>query len=70
MTTAPLNPGSGVVAGWAVRSGLGLATWGIRRASRRTDRDRQLDRLAARAAAEAALVERDALLRSARFTAF
>ncbi|UOE44718.1 hypothetical protein [Agromyces larvae] len=70
MTTVPLNPGSGVVAGWAVRSGLGLATWGIRRASRRTDRDRLLDRIEARAVAEAALAERDALLRSAAHTGF
>ncbi len=67
MNLAALSPGSGMLAGWAVRGGLGLASWGMRRASRRTDRDRQLNRLAARAAAEAALAERDLLIRRAGY---
>ena len=65
MNTAALSPGSGLVAGWAVRTGLDLAGWGLRRATRRTDRDRILTRLEARAVAESALAERDALIRSA-----
>ncbi|GAA1761824.1 hypothetical protein [Agromyces humatus] len=65
MNSATLSPGSGVLADWAVRGGLLVASWGLRRATRRTDRDRQLSRLEARAAAEAALAERDALIRRA-----
>jgi len=67
MNTALLSPSTGVLAGWAVRSGLSLATWGMQRASRRNDRDRLLRRLAARAAAEAALAERDAAYRSSTY---
>jgi hypothetical protein len=66
MNTA-LLPRSGMLAGWAVRGGLGLATWGLQRATRRTDRDRVLRRMEARAAAEAALAERDASYRSTMF---
>jgi len=70
MNTALLSsPGSGLLSGWAVRSGLGLASWGLQRATRRTDRDRQLRRLEARAAAGAALAERDAIIRSAGYLA-
>ncbi|MCD2440895.1 hypothetical protein LQ757_01270 [Agromyces sp. SYSU K20354] len=69
MNTATLSPGSGVLASWAVRGGLSVASWGLQRATRRTDRDRQLSRLEARAAAEAALAERDALYRSAGYRA-
>ena len=67
MNTAALSPGSGLVAGWAVRTGLDLAGWGLRRAARRTDRDRIVARLEARAAAEAALAERDALIARAGY---
>ncbi|HEX6364692.1 MAG TPA: hypothetical protein VF000_00965 [Agromyces sp.] len=67
MNTALLQPRSGMLAGWAVRSGLVLATWGLQRATRRTDRDRLLRRIEARAAAEAALAERDAAYRSTMF---
>jgi hypothetical protein len=66
MTTL-LSPDSGLLSGWAVRSGLGLATWGLRREARRNDRDRLQRRIDARAIAEAALAERDALHRSAGF---
>ncbi|UOQ89579.1 hypothetical protein MUN74_01280 [Agromyces endophyticus] len=45
-----------------MRGGLGLAGWGLRLASRRGDRGRQLDRLEARATARRALAERDALM--------
>ncbi|WP_394551621.1 hypothetical protein ACDF64_12190 [Agromyces sp. MMS24-JH15] len=62
--TATLSPGSGLVAGVAVRTGLGLAGWGIRRARRLADRDLQLSRLEARAVAMQALAERDELVRS------
>jgi len=67
MTTATLSPGAGRLAGLAVRSGLGLAGWGLRRASRRTDRERLLDRAEARAAAARALAEREELFRSAGY---
>ena len=67
MNTALLSPRSGILAGWAVRSGLGLASWGLQRASRRTDRDLLLRRLQARAAAEAALADRDATYRSSTY---
>ncbi|GAA1775406.1 hypothetical protein [Agromyces lapidis] len=59
-TLSPLAPGAGPLAALAVRGGLGLAAWGLRLASRRNDRERQLDRLEARAAAQRALAERDA----------
>jgi hypothetical protein len=65
MNTATLSPESGFLAGWAVRGGLRVASWGLQRASRRTDREHQLDRIHARAAAEAALEERDSLIRRA-----
>ena len=65
MNTALPSSGSGLLSGWAVRSGLCLASWGLQRATSRTDRDRVLRRLEARAAAEAALAERDALIRNA-----
>ena len=67
MNTALLSPSAGLLSGWAVRLGLTLASWGLARAARRTDRDRLLRRLAARAAAEAALAERDARFRSSTF---
>jgi hypothetical protein len=70
MNTAVLSPQSGVLADWAVRSGLGLAAWGLQRATRRTDRDRLLRHLRTRAAAEAALTERDALIRAAMYPPF
>ncbi|MCD5347514.1 hypothetical protein PX701_14880 [Agromyces sp. H3Y2-19a] len=60
-TLSPLSPGAGALAALAVRGGLGLASWGLRLASRRNDRERQLDRLEARTAARRALAERDAL---------
>ncbi|MET4159816.1 hypothetical protein [Agromyces sp. PvR057] len=63
MTTALLSPGSGAVARLAVRSGLGIAEWGLRRAARRNDPDRLRSILEARAVAAAALAERDALIR-------
>ncbi|MBM7830995.1 hypothetical protein JOE59_001700 [Agromyces cerinus] len=66
MTTL-LSPDSGLLSGWAVRSGLGLASWGLQREARRNDRDRQQRRIDARATAAAALAERDALHRSAGF---
>ena len=66
MTTL-LSPDSGLLSGWAVRSGLSLASWGLQREARRNDRDRLQRRLDARATAEAALAERDALHRSAGF---
>lgn len=62
-----LTAGSGLLAGLAVRGGLGLAGWGLRRATRRADRDRQLDRHESLLLAEQALAERDALVRSAGF---
>ena len=65
MMTALPSPRAGLLSGLAVRSGLGLASWGLARQTRRTDRDRLLRRLEARAAAEAALAERDALIHSA-----
>ncbi|MRG61361.1 hypothetical protein GE115_16005 [Agromyces sp. CFH 90414] len=64
MTTATLSPTAGRVEGWAIRAGLSLATWGLARATRRADRDRQVARFEARTAAQSALAERDALLRS------
>ncbi|WP_395243482.1 hypothetical protein ACGGZK_15310 [Agromyces sp. MMS24-K17] len=67
MSTATLSPGAGRLAGLAVRSGLGLAGWGLRRATRRTDPDRVLGRAESRRIAEAALAERDALIRSAGY---
>jgi hypothetical protein len=70
MNTALLPTRSGVLADWAVRSGLSLAGWGLQRATRRTDRDRLLSRLEARAAAESALAERDALIRAAAYPPF
>ena len=67
MNTELLSPDSGLLSGWAVRGGLGLASWGMQRAARRTDRDRLQRRIEARAAAEAAVAEHDALHRSAGF---
>ncbi|MFF2370320.1 hypothetical protein [Agromyces sp. NPDC058110] len=64
MTAALLSPGSGAVAALAVRSGFGLAEWGLRRAARRNDRDRLAARAEARALAASALAERDAVIRS------
>ena len=63
MSATTLSPGSGLVASWAVRTGIDLAGWGLRRAARRTDRDRLLTRFESRAMAEATIAERDALLR-------
>lgn len=67
MNTALLSSRTGMLAGWAVRSGLSLASWGLQRAARRTDRDRLVRRLEARAAAEAAMAERDATYRSSTY---
>ncbi|MGX5694930.1 hypothetical protein ACWKWP_01920 [Agromyces soli] len=66
-TSLPLSPGSGRLADWAVRGGLGLAGWGLRHARRRTDRGRRLDRHESRLVAARALAERDELHRSAGF---
>ena len=65
MNAATFSTGSGLIAGWAIRTGLDLAGWGLRRATRLTDRERIISRLEARAAAETALAERDAIIRSA-----
>jgi len=70
MTTALLSPGSGAVAALAVRSGLGIAEWGLRRAARRNDADRLQAKVEARAIAAAALAERDAMLRSSVHTLY
>jgi len=67
MNTLILSPTSGRLSEWAVRMGLGLARWGRRRAARRTDRDRMLRRMAERSAAEAALAERDRVVRAGTF---
>ena len=67
MNSATLAPASGRLSGWAVRSGLALARWGLRRAARRSDRDRLLRRMAAQSAAETALAERDRMLRTSAF---
>lgn len=67
MNTALLSSRTGMLAGWAVRSGLSLASWGLQRAARRTDRDRLVRRLEARAAADAAMAERDATYRSSTY---
>jgi hypothetical protein len=67
MNTALLSPNTGILAEWAVRSGLTLASWGMQRAARRNDRDRLLRRIEARAAAEAALAEREATFRSSTY---
>jgi hypothetical protein len=67
MNTALLSPDTGLLAEWAVRSGLRLAGWGLQRAARRNDRDRLLRRLEARAAAEAALAERETAYRSSTY---
>lgn len=64
---SPSTPGTGLLSGWAVRSGLTLASWGLKRATRRTDRDRLLRLLQARAAADDALAERDAAYRSSTY---
>ncbi|MGI9823387.1 hypothetical protein [Agromyces sp. Marseille-Q5079] len=64
MTTATLSPTSGLVASVAVRGGLRMAEWGLRRAARRNDPDRLLRRTEARAIVAAALAERDAVIRS------
>ncbi|WP_022893478.1 hypothetical protein [Agromyces subbeticus] len=65
--TTGLSRNAGLLADWAVRSGLRLARWGMQRAARRNDRDRLLRRLEARAAAETALAERDAAYRSSMY---
>ncbi|HEU4755793.1 MAG TPA: hypothetical protein VFS72_03950 [Agromyces sp.] len=67
MNTLVLSPASGRLSDLAVRTGLGLARWGRRRAARRTDRDRLLRRMAERSAAEAALAERDRVIRTGTF---
>lgn len=67
MNAAMPSAGAGMIAGWAVRTGLDLAEWGLRRAARRTDRERLMRRVEARAAAEAALAERDDLIRRAGY---
>jgi hypothetical protein len=67
MNTLTLSPVPGRLSEWAVRAGLGLARWGRRRAARRTDRERQLQRLAERAAADEALAERDRVMRAGTF---
>jgi hypothetical protein len=67
MNTALLSPSTGLLADWAMRFGLSLAAWGMLRARRRNDRDRLLRHLEARAAAQAAVAERDAAYRSTTF---
>jgi hypothetical protein len=72
MNTALLSPETGMprtgmLADWAVRGGLRLASWGMQRATRRNDRDRLVRHLEARAAAQAALAERDATFRSTTY---
>jgi hypothetical protein len=67
MNAVTLSPGSGLIAAWAVRTGLDLAGWGLRRARRRTDRERVLTRVEARAVAAAAVAERDELIRRAGY---
>jgi hypothetical protein len=67
MNSLSLSPVSGRPSEWAMRAGLGLARWGRRRAARRTDRDRLLRRMDERAAAEAALAERDRVIRAGTF---
>ncbi|GAA1527721.1 hypothetical protein BJ978_002220 [Agromyces terreus] len=64
MSTATLSPASGVLAAIAVNGGLKVAEWGLRRAARRSDPDRVRRRIEARKLAEAALAERDAMIRS------
>lgn len=64
MNTALLSPSAGPLASLAVRTGLELASWGLARADRRNDRDRLTARREARAVAERALAERDAMFRS------
>lgn len=64
MNALTLSPVSGRLSEWAVRAGLGLARWGRRRAARRADRDRLLRRMAERSAAEAALADRDRVVRA------
>ena len=68
MNSMTYSPGSNRLGEWAVRSGLALARWGVRRAARRTDRDRLTARIAAQSAAEAAIDERDRLIRRATFS--
>ncbi|KQM83894.1 hypothetical protein [Agromyces sp. Leaf222] len=63
MTTTLLSPGSGVIAVLAVRSGLRITEWGLRRAARRADADRLRSEADTRAVVAAALPERDALIR-------
>lgn len=67
MNTALLPRRPGILAGLALRGGLTLASWGLERAAARTDRDRLARRLAVRAAAEAAVAERDATFRSSAY---
>lgn len=67
MNSLTYSPGSNRIGEWAVRSGLALARWGLRRAARRTDRARLLRRLAWHSEAEAAIAERDRVIRSATF---
>ncbi|MGR0220446.1 hypothetical protein [Agromyces sp. ZXT2-6] len=67
MDSLTYSPGSNRLGEWAVRTGLALARWGRRRAARRIDRDRLLRRMAERSAADAAIAERDRVIRSATF---
>ncbi|KQX06610.1 MULTISPECIES: hypothetical protein [unclassified Leifsonia] len=57
----------GVLAGLAVRVGRTLEVWGRRHASRLNDRERMLRTLHDQRMAQAALDERDALIRSSTF---
>ena len=68
MTIAPLSAQSGVLAPLAVRTGLTVAEWGLRRAARRSDRDDLQRRVEARALAEAVLAEHDAMVRRSACT--
>lgn len=67
MNTALLPRSPGILAGWAYRSGLTLASWGLQRANARTDRDRVAGRLEARAAAARSVAERDAAHRASSY---
>ena len=57
----------GVLSGLAVRAGRTLETWGRRRAERLNDRERMLRTMRHQRLAQAALDDRDALIRSSTF---
>ncbi|MEL4318772.1 hypothetical protein WJX64_07155 [Leifsonia sp. YIM 134122] len=57
----------GVLAGLAVRAGRTLESWGRRRAESLNDRERMLRTVRHQRMAQAALDERDALIRASTF---